>query len=108
MATTIDADQIVVAGVPGSQPPELEELTAPQGSLPPKADQSGPERLSPTGCPLKVGSEAVAQQGAYLTTASGTRLPDSDHSLKAGPRGPVLLQDHHLRENSPPTVPPRG
>ncbi len=23
---------------------------------------------------------------------------DTDHSLKAGPRGPVLLQDHHLRE----------
>ncbi len=26
------------------------------------------------------------------------RLRDTDHSLKAGPRGPVLLQDHHLRE----------
>ncbi|WP_299542591.1 catalase, partial [uncultured Streptomyces sp.] len=25
-------------------------------------------------------------------------LYDTDHSLKAGPRGPVLLQDHHLRE----------
>jgi catalase len=26
------------------------------------------------------------------------RLRDTDHSLKAGPRGPTLLQDHHLRE----------
>ena len=25
-------------------------------------------------------------------------MRDTDHSLKAGPRGPVLLQDHHLRE----------
>ncbi|GAB1645580.1 catalase CatB [Krasilnikovia sp. MM14-A1259] len=42
------------------------------------------------GCP--------AQQGAFLTTADGARLRDTDHSLKAGPRGPTLLQDHHLRE----------
>ncbi len=40
----------------------------------------------------------MAQSGAHLTNAQGTRLPDTDHSLKAGPRGPVLLQDHHLRE----------
>ena len=93
-----DAGQVVVPGAPGSQPPELEERTAPQDPLPPKADQAGPEPLSPTGCPLGVGPGAMAQQGAYLTTATGTRLPDSDHSLKAGPRGPVLLQDHHLRE----------
>ena len=39
-----------------------------------------------------------AQQGAYLTTANGARLRDTDHSLKAGERGPTLLQDHHLRE----------
>lgn len=25
-------------------------------------------------------------------------MPDTEHSLKAGRRGPVLLQDHHLRE----------
>lgn len=37
-------------------------------------------------------------QGKTLTTSQGTPLADTDHSLKAGPRGPVLLQDHHLRE----------
>ncbi len=26
------------------------------------------------------------------------QLTDTDHSLKAGPRGPILLQDHHFRE----------
>ncbi len=43
-------------------------------------------------------ARASAQQGDRLTTAQGLRLGDTDHSLKAGPRGPVLLQDHHLRE----------
>ncbi|HTZ44606.1 MAG TPA: catalase [Jatrophihabitans sp.] len=39
-----------------------------------------------------------AQSGTRLTTALGTPLRDTDHSLKAGRRGPTLLQDHHLRE----------
>ena len=39
-----------------------------------------------------------AQSGEYLTTAQGLRLPDTDHSLKAGERGPTLLEDFHLRE----------
>ena len=40
----------------------------------------------------------MSQQGAFLTTSTGARLRDTDHSLKAGSRGPTLLQDHHLRE----------
>jgi catalase len=39
-----------------------------------------------------------AQSGRYLTTAQGLRLPDTDHSLKVGARGPTLLEDFHLRE----------
>ena len=38
------------------------------------------------------------QAGEFLTTAQGLRLPDTDHSLKAGERGPTLLEDFHLRE----------
>jgi catalase len=38
------------------------------------------------------------QTGAFLTTAEGLRLQDTNHSLKAGPRGPSLLEDFHLRE----------
>ena len=38
------------------------------------------------------------QSGEWLTTSTGTRLRDTDHSLRAGERGPVLLADHHLRE----------
>jgi catalase len=33
-----------------------------------------------------------------LTTASGVPVPDNQNSETAGPRGPVLLQDHHLLE----------
>jgi catalase len=40
----------------------------------------------------------MGQQGAFLTTSTGARLRDTDHSLRAGERGPTLLQDHHLRE----------
>jgi catalase len=39
-----------------------------------------------------------AQAREHLTTAQGLRLPDTDHSLKAGERGPTLLEDFHLRE----------
>src|SRR5690348_12183900 len=38
------------------------------------------------------------QAGELLTTAQGLPLPDTDHSLKAGERGPTLLEDFHLRE----------
>src|SRR5271170_343851 len=43
----------------------------------------------------KVGQD---QAGEFLTTTQGLRLPDTDHSLKVGERGPTLLEDFHLRE----------
>ena len=61
-------------------------------------NHSGPATFTPTGQPSKDGPEAVAQSGDFLTTAQGVRLPDTDHSLKAGERGPTLLEDFHLRE----------
>ncbi len=49
--------------------------------------------------PENVGVRAAPRQrSGRLTTSTGVRLADTDHSLKAGPRGPVLLADHHLRE----------
>ncbi len=92
------ADDIPSPGAPAVEPPEVEEQTAPHDPLPPKPDQQGPEPRSATGRPLDGDPSLLGQQGAYLTTAQGVRLGDSDHSLKAGARGPVLLQDHHLRE----------
>ncbi len=93
-----DNGGIAIPGVPSSAPPSLEEPTTPQEPPPPKPDQAGPETRTPTGAVTGNPPESVAQQGAYLTTAHGARLRDSDHSLKAGRRGPTLLQDHHLRE----------
>ncbi|WP_322974588.1 catalase [Actinacidiphila epipremni] len=87
-----------IPGAPGAEPPTVEEPTSPREPLPPKPDQSGPATVSPTGQPTGADQADVAQRGGYLTTAQGARLYDTDHSLKAGPRGPVLLQDHHLRE----------
>ncbi|WP_333771676.1 catalase [Streptomyces sp. IBSBF 2435] len=87
-----------IPGAPAPVPPSVEEPTEPRGPLPPKPDQRGPDTYSPTGQPTRTSQDKVAQAGSYLTTAQGARLYDTDHSLKAGPRGPVLLQDHHLRE----------
>ncbi len=91
-------DHPPIPGSPASEPPPLDEPTEVREPLPPKADQTGPETVSPTGQPTGADPARAAQSGPYLTNAQGTRLYDTDHSLKAGPRGPVLLQDHHLRE----------
>ncbi|MFI5956198.1 catalase [Cryptosporangium sp. NPDC051539] len=64
-------------------------------------DQAAPKPVSPTGRTERehlLGGDPRAQAGDHLTTAQGLRLSDTDHSLKAGPRGPSLLEDHHLRE----------
>ncbi|WP_216910685.1 catalase [Nocardia noduli] len=90
--------QPTVPGAPSSEPPSIKEPTRPRTPLPPKPDQRGPDPRTPTGTESSDSEDAVAPRGARLTTANGTPLADTDHSLKAGPRGPVLLQDHHLRE----------
>ena len=86
-----------VPGKPGSGTPTVEEPTTPHDPLPPKQEQGTPEPRTPTGAKLDGPATRNGQQGAYLTTSQGARLRDTDHSLKAGPRGPTLLQDHHLR-----------
>jgi catalase len=87
-----------VPGSPGSATPPVEEPTEPREPLPPKDEQGTPETRTPTGEVTGAPPTANGQQGAYLTTAQGARLRDTDHSLKAGPRGPILMQDHHFRE----------
>jgi catalase len=85
-------------GAPGVEPPAFDEPTEPRPPLPPKPDQNGPDPRTATGARTEAPATDVGQQGAFLTTAQGARLRDTDHSLKAGSRGPTLLQDHHLRE----------
>ncbi len=87
-----------IPGAPSSEAPDKDEPTTPHKPLPPKPDQVAPELRTATGTPLEGPETARGQQDEYLTTAQGARLYDTDHSLKAGERGPTLLQDHHLRE----------
>ena len=65
--------------------------------MPPRRqpDQSAPKPASPTGDTNGEATDfdARAQSGTHLTTAQGLRIPDTDHSLKAGERGPSLLED---------------
>jgi catalase len=87
-----------IPGAPGPEAPSLAEPTEPRAPLPSKPDQRAPEVLTATGAPTGAEPTDRSQQSTYLTTATGVRLRDTDHSLKAGERGPTLLQDHHLRE----------
>jgi catalase len=66
----------------------------------PTAPATGPASPSQsTGAPRDVAvGRPWAQAGDAITTAQGQRVEDTDNSLRAGPRGPSLLEDHHLRE----------
>ncbi|WP_418063449.1 catalase [Pimelobacter simplex] len=90
--------QDAVPGAPTAVPPSLTEPTEPVDPLPPKPDQGAPETRTATGAESGADPRTAGQQGPWLTTATGVRVHDTDHSLKAGERGPTLLQDHHLRE----------
>ncbi|HAF73453.1 MAG TPA: catalase HPII, partial [Corynebacterium variabile] len=81
---------------PNNQRPLQGRATSEESHTP--SGTAAPEPRSATGCPFNATTAAMAQQGERLTTAQGGRLTTADHSLKAGERGPVLLQDHELRE----------
>ena len=72
---------------PGAQP------TAP-GSL--KAPDTRNENLTSSQRKTYVKVEKYA-----LTTNQGVRIADDQNSLRAGSRGPTLLEDFILRENHP-------
>src|SRR5690349_3822400 len=54
------------------------------------------DRSSPT-APHDAKAPAVAE-GNSLTTKQGVRIEDDANSLKAGARGPTLMEDFYLRE----------
>src|SRR4051794_9295390 len=67
----------------------------------PKRDGTSNGRTNGRKGSADVGFEAARlpdQTSDRLTTSQGLRLPDTDHSLKAGERGPTLLEDFHFRE----------
>ena len=66
-------------------------LLAPSLSLANRDDKTSP--MAPKGA-----EEPAVAEGDALTTNQGMRIDDSNNSLKAGPRGPLLLEDQHFRE----------
>ncbi|WP_326560696.1 catalase [Micromonospora sp. NBC_01796] len=52
----------------------------------------------PTAKSRQLAAAEVDPLTGYLTTDQGIRVSDTDNSLRAGARGPSLLEDFHLRE----------
>ncbi len=65
-------------------------------SPPPLWAESGHDK-TPRIAPRDAEEPRVAD-GNQLTTNQGMRVADDDNSLKAGARGPTLMEDFHLRE----------
>jgi catalase len=70
-----------------------------------KRDQPGTGKLTgldPSPADANRSNQAAAvlaeQPGESLTTNQGLRISDNQNSLRAGERGPTLLEDHILRE----------
>ncbi|MET4141747.1 catalase [Pedobacter sp. UYP1] len=42
--------------------------------------------------------DTISDQGEFMTTNQGIKINDYNNSLKAGERGPSLLEDFILRE----------
>ena len=69
----------------------------------PAAKRSSPRKASKTGLKTDRGvagelHQRSADDGPVLTTQQGIPVSDDQNSLKAGPRGPILLEDFHFRE----------
>jgi catalase len=66
---------------------------------PPKRSSASAPKLSPGSTEKQKQLQAfTADTGSTLTTNQGLQIPDNHNSLKAGVRGPTLLEDFILRE----------
>jgi catalase len=79
---------------PASRLPTGSTLSEDNGSA--KTGSVAPEGVNATIEPLD--RVRVDSSGQVLTTNQGVAIADNQNSLKAGPRGPVLLEDFILRE----------
>jgi catalase len=81
------------APIAGRPPAGAEALAAAMPFNPNKADEYGRAAQ-----PKKGATVGAADPGATLTTNQGVPIADNQNSLKAGLRGPALLEDFILRE----------
>ena len=70
----------------------------------PAPDQEGPALRGPTGAPIPGEATVRAQQGPRLTTPQGAGVYDTDHSLKAGARGPLCSRTTTYGKRSPISI----
>ena len=63
-----------------------------------KIDQSEASNAGRTTKDLSLDPYREERAGTVLTTDQGIRIPHTDDSLKAGARGPTLMEDFHFRE----------
>lgn len=57
------------------------------------SDRDQQDRAAPAGAKLP-----GVDEGQVLTTNQGVRIAEDDNSLKAGERGPTIMEDFHFRE----------
>jgi catalase len=63
-----------------------------------ESGKTGPATLGPQSLPGSLESKRVNSEGQHLTTNQGVPVATNQDSLKAGLRGPTLLEDFILRE----------
>jgi catalase len=93
----VDQAPVEIEGVPMAIPSKT-KAPAPRAAKAKTADSPAGERTVTT---IGAGGELHQQAdgpATQLTTNQGVPISDNQNSLKAGPRGPVLLQDFILRE----------
>ena len=68
--------------------------------MPTKKDNTPEEKMprQETAKTVELQPNTSSAEGQFLTTNTGLRINDDQHSLKAGERGPTLLEDFLLRE----------
>jgi catalase len=99
MATNDSAPPSPTAAIPAKKAPakKAAKKAAKKGAAKATAPKASPdERRLPA--QEEAHNPSWAQQGEILTTAQGVPVDDTDNTLRAGARGPSLLEDFHLRE----------
>ncbi len=106
-AMPFNANKALEHGVANAQKPPAGQTTAPTSRLPSGSTLSEENGTQKTGSVAPEGLNAsietldrvrVDSSGQRLTTNQGVPIADNQDSLKAGLRGPVLLEDFILRE----------
>ncbi len=81
-----------------AKPPRASARVQPQRTRPPLPRRASELHLASSGKLDDLEPERDRAFATRLTTDHGVPIEHTDDSLKAGPRGPTLLEDFHLRE----------